>query len=89
MCSPGSGAAVRTAPGVRESTTGRPWHPLAASFVTGIYRPLIRRKGSEQHYVRVSRLSAVVLGLILALLAYGFSHFEKILWLAFMVVMAW
>jgi SSS family transporter len=62
-----------------------PLGSLAASFVTDLYRPLIRREGSERHYLRVSRLAVVVLGLILALLAYGFSHFDRILWLAFKI----
>jgi SSS family transporter len=73
-----------------------PLGSLAASFVTDVYRPLIRREGrgaagragdgaTDGHYLLVSRLSVVVLGIILALLAYSFSHFDKILWLAFKI----
>jgi len=62
-----------------------PLGSLAASFVTDIYRPLLSRRGTEHHYLLVSRLSVVGFGLILALLAYGFSFFDKILWLAFKI----
>ncbi|MBI2154530.1 MAG: hypothetical protein HYU24_12635, partial [Candidatus Rokubacteria bacterium] len=40
---------------------------------------------TEHHYLLVSRLSVIGFGLILALLAYGFSFFDKILWLAFKI----
>ena len=60
-----------------------PLGSLAASFVTDIYRPLLVCRGTERHYLLVSRLAVVAFGLILALLAYGFSFFDKILWLAF------
>jgi SSS family solute:Na+ symporter len=62
-----------------------PLGSLAASFVTDIYRPLIVRGRSEQHYLFVSRVSVVVFGVILALLAYAFSFFSQILWLAFKI----
>jgi SSS family transporter len=62
-----------------------PLGSLSASFVTDIYRPLLVRPRTERHYLRVSRVSVVVFGLILALLAYGFSSFDKILWLAFKI----
>lgn len=62
-----------------------PLGSLSASFVTDIYRPLIRQSGSERHYLWVSRLAVVAFGVVLGLLAYGFSFFEKILWLAFKV----
>ncbi|OGK79190.1 MAG: hypothetical protein A2X52_00940 [Candidatus Rokubacteria bacterium GWC2_70_16] len=62
-----------------------PLGSLAASFVTDIYRPLLAPGQSERHYVRVSRLSVIAFGLILAALAFGFSYFDKILWLAFKI----
>ncbi|PYM05082.1 MAG: hypothetical protein DMD82_12380, partial [Candidatus Rokuibacteriota bacterium] len=43
------------------------------------------RGRSERHYLRVSRVSVVVFGLVLAVIAYGFSFFDKILWLAFKI----
>jgi solute:Na+ symporter, SSS family len=62
-----------------------PLGSLAASFVTDIYRPLRRRQRSERHYVRVSRAAVIAFGLILAALAYGFSFFDRFLWLAFKI----
>jgi SSS family solute:Na+ symporter len=62
-----------------------PLGSLAASFVTDIYRPLLHRGGSERHYLRVSRISVVVFGVILGVLAHAFSAFDGILWLAFKI----
>ncbi len=62
-----------------------PLGSLAASFVTDIYRPLLVARGSERHYLLVSRVAVVVFGLMLAALAWGFSFFDKILWLAFKI----
>ncbi len=62
-----------------------PLGSLAASFVTDIYRPLLVPGRSERHYVRVSRLAVVAFGLVLAALAFGFSYFDRILWLAFKI----
>ena len=62
-----------------------PLGSLAASFVTDIYRPLLVPDGSERHYVRVSRLAVIAFGLVLAALAFGFSYFDRILWLAFKI----
>ena len=62
-----------------------PLGSLAGSFVTDIYRPLVAPGRSERHYVRVSRASVVAFGLVLAALAYGFSFFDRILWLAFKI----
>jgi Na+/proline symporter len=62
-----------------------PLGSLAASFVTDIYRPLLARGRSERHYLFVSRVSVAVFGLLLALLAYAFSFFSQILWLAFKI----
>jgi SSS family transporter len=62
-----------------------PLGSLAASFVTDIYRPLLVRRRSESHYLSVSRVSVVVFGVILGLLAYGFSFFDQFLWLVFKI----
>jgi SSS family transporter len=62
-----------------------PLGSLAASFVTDIYRPLIVRDQGERHYLIVSRLSVVGFGLVLGVLAYAFSAFSQILWLAFKI----
>jgi solute:Na+ symporter, SSS family len=62
-----------------------PLGSLAASFVTDIYRPLLVRDRPERHYLVVSRASVVVFGAILGVLAYAFSAFDGILWLAFKI----
>jgi SSS family solute:Na+ symporter len=62
-----------------------PLGSLTASFVTDIYRPLLVRDRTERHYLIVSRVSVVVFGLILLVIAYAFSFFDKILWLAFKI----
>jgi SSS family transporter len=62
-----------------------PLGSLAASFVTDIYRPLLARGRSETHYLLVSRISVGVFGLVLGGLAYAFSFFNQILWLAFKI----
>ena len=62
-----------------------PLGSLSASFVTDIYRPLMARDRSEQHYLLVSRLAVVGFGVVLGVLAYAFSFFDRILWLAFKI----
>ena len=62
-----------------------PLGSLAASFVTDIYRPVLVRGRSEAHYLLVSRTSVLVFGVILGVIAYAFSFFDKILWLAFKI----
>jgi len=62
-----------------------PLGSLTASFVTDIYRNLIKKSGEERHYLLVSRICVIVFGGILALLAYVSSHFEGMLWLAFKI----
>ena len=62
-----------------------PLGSLAASFVTDIYRPLLVRGRDERHYLRVSRAAVLVFGALLGLIAYAFSFFDKILWLAFKI----
>jgi solute:Na+ symporter, SSS family len=62
-----------------------PLGSLSASFVTDIYQPLLVPGRSDRHYLWVSRAAVVVFGLVLAGLAWGFSFFDKILWLAFKI----
>jgi SSS family transporter len=62
-----------------------PLGSLSASFVTDIYRPLLVRGRSERHYLLVSRVAVAAFGVILAVLAYAFSFFDRILWLAFKI----
>ncbi|MBN1846141.1 MAG: hypothetical protein JW810_10695, partial [Sedimentisphaerales bacterium] len=63
-----------------------PLSSLSSSFVTDIYRPLIRRGASERHYLLVSRFSIIGFGLVLALIAFGCKPVENILWFAFKIV---
>ncbi len=62
-----------------------PLASLSASFVTDIYKPLIKPDATDSHYLRVSRIGVVVFAVLLATIAYGFSFFQKILWLAFKI----
>jgi solute:Na+ symporter, SSS family len=62
-----------------------PLASLSASFVTDIYRPLFRRGAADAHYLKVSRVCVVAFGIVLAALAWGFSFFDKILWMAFKI----
>ncbi|MBI4397168.1 MAG: sodium/solute symporter [Elusimicrobia bacterium] len=68
-----------------------PLASLATSFVTDVLRPIRSLLGrrpepdSDQKDLRISRWCVVGFGAILALLAFGFSFFEKILWLAFKI----
>ena len=62
-----------------------PLASLTAVFVTDIYRPLIKPDGSQAHYMLVSRLSVAVFAVLLGAIAWYFSRFDKILWLAFKI----
>jgi Na+/proline symporter len=65
-----------------------PLASLATSFVTDVYRPLAARAGSvldDRRLVGLSRLCVAAFGVLLALVAWGFSRFENILWLAFKI----
>ncbi len=67
------------------ATLESPLGSLTTSFVTDIYRPVLFKSGTEGHYLLISRACVVMFGVILACIAYFFSHFEKILWLAFKI----
>jgi solute:Na+ symporter, SSS family len=62
-----------------------PLGSLTSSFITDIYRPVLFKSGTERHYLLISRVAVVAFGIILAFIAYFFSHFEKFLWLAFKI----
>ena len=63
-----------------------PLSSLTSSFVTDIYRPLIRKHASEKHYLLISRIGVVGFGLILAAIAAAFAPVENILWFAFQIL---
>ncbi|MBN1393180.1 MAG: sodium/solute symporter [Sedimentisphaerales bacterium] len=60
-----------------------PLSSLASSFVTDIYRPLIKKAGTERHYLIVSRAGVIAFGIILAAIAFMCESVENILWFAF------
>ncbi|MBL8023068.1 MAG: hypothetical protein JNK54_02140 [Elusimicrobia bacterium] len=66
-----------------------PLASLATSFVTDVYKPLAARWGwgamEDWRALRLSRYCVVGFGVVLALLAWGFSSFNNILWLAFKI----
>jgi SSS family solute:Na+ symporter len=63
-----------------------PLSSLTSSFVSDLYRPLIRRGATEGHYLLVSRLGVVAFGLLLAALAALCSPVQNILWFAFQIL---
>jgi SSS family transporter len=68
------------------SSIDSPLGSLSASFVTDIYRPLLARGRSEEHYLAVSRGAVVVFGGILALVAWGFAFVPgPMLWNVFKI----
>ncbi len=62
-----------------------PLSSLCSSFVTDIYRPLIKKHATERHYLMVSRIGVIVFGLILALIALACEPVKNILWFAFRI----
>jgi SSS family solute:Na+ symporter len=62
-----------------------PLNSLSASFISDIYRPLIRRQADEKHYLRASRVAVVGFGIVLAGIAALCSPVENILWFAFQI----
>jgi len=63
-----------------------PLSSLTSSFVSDIYRPLIRPEATEHHYLLVSRLGIVAFGLLLAGIAWVCAPVENILWFAFQIL---
>ncbi len=62
-----------------------PLSSLCSSFVTDIYRPLIRKNATERHYLVISRCCIIIFGLILALIAIACKPVKNILWFAFQI----
>ena len=63
-----------------------PLSSLTSSFVTDIYRPLIRRGATERHYLFVSRIGVLGFGLVLGGIAVFCAPVENILWFAFQIL---
>ena len=63
-----------------------PLSSLTSSFVSDIYRPLIRKYADERHYLLVSRIGVVVFGLLLAAIAMACSPVQNILEFAFQML---
>jgi SSS family solute:Na+ symporter len=63
-----------------------PLSSLSSSFVTDIYRPLIKKSATEKHYLFVSRAGIVAFGLILAIIAFACEPVVNILWFAFEII---
>jgi SSS family transporter len=63
-----------------------PLNSLTASFVSDIYRPLIRKHAAERHYLLVSRVGVIGFGLLLAAIAVICSPVQNILWFAFQIL---
>jgi SSS family transporter len=63
-----------------------PLASLSSSFITDIYRPLIRPSASEKHYLFVSRIGVIGFGVILAIIALACQPVQSVLWFAFQIV---
>ncbi len=62
-----------------------PLSSLTSSFVSDIYRTVIRKNADEKHYLIISRIGIIVFGLILATIAFACAPVENILWFAFQI----
>jgi len=62
-----------------------PLASLTAVFVNDLYKPLIAKAESQEHYMKVSRVCVALFAVALAGIAYFFSFFDKMLWLAFKI----
>jgi solute:Na+ symporter, SSS family len=60
-----------------------PLSSLSSSFVMDIYKPLINKSATKEHYLLISRIGVIVFGLILAIIAWTCVPIENILWFAF------
>jgi SSS family transporter len=63
-----------------------PLSSLSSSFVTDIYRPLIKKSATEKHYLFISRIGIVTFGLVLAIIAFACEPVENVLWFAFEII---
>jgi SSS family transporter len=62
-----------------------PLSSLSSSFVTDIYRPLIKKSATEKHYLFISRSGVIGFGLVLGVIALACDPVENILWFAFQI----
>lgn len=62
-----------------------PLGSLTSSFVTDIYRTIIRPGRDERHYLGISRLSVVCFAAALAFIAWSCRSFEGMLWFAYQI----
>ena len=62
-----------------------PLASLTAVFVNDLYKPLVESAASQERYMKVSRICVGLFALALAGIAYFFSFFDKMLWLAFKI----
>lgn len=63
-----------------------PLSSLSSSFITDIYRPLLKKDGDEKHYLLASRVSVLCFGLLLAGIAWLCAAGSgRMLWLAFKI----
>jgi len=62
-----------------------PLNSLTSSFITDIYRPLMRKGASERHYLWVSRAGVVAFGILLIMIAWPCQRIEGILWVGLQV----
>ena len=63
-----------------------PLSSLSSSFVSDIYRPLIRKTAGDRHYLWVSRASVAGFGLLLIGIALACIPITNILWFAFQMI---
>jgi Na+/proline symporter len=63
-----------------------PLSSLSSSFVTDIYRPLIKKSATENHYLLISRIGVIAFGVILAIIAFACQPVENVLWFAFKII---
>lgn len=62
-----------------------PLASLTAVFVNDLYKPLVAKAASQAHYMKVSRVCVGLFAVALGGIAYFFSFFDKMLWLAFKI----
>jgi SSS family solute:Na+ symporter len=63
-----------------------PLNSLSSSFITDIYKPLIRKTATEKHYLIISRIAVIGFGVILAAIALACKPIVNILWFAFEII---
>lgn len=56
---------------------------LSSTAVTDFYRPYIRTKGDDRHYLLVARMFTFLFGILLAVVALAFAESHDLLWEVF------